>query len=130
VWLGEHHNSQSDHSLQYKILQQIHRHRATSTVANTKPIAIGLEQVQKQFQFVLDDYIAKKISTKELRKRVDWDKRWVWSFDLYEPIFRMARQSQIPLLALNVNSEDLSIVERYGFPGLPKERLRDYVIDA
>jgi uncharacterized iron-regulated protein len=78
----------------------------------------------------LDDYIAGKISTIELRKRVDWDKRWVWSFDLYEPIFRMARQSQIQLLALNVNSEDLSIVERYGFPGLPKERLRDYIIDA
>jgi uncharacterized iron-regulated protein len=143
LWLGEHHNSQSDHLLQCEILQQIHEHRSennnnnnnnnnkldNSLVGKQITTAIGLEQVQIQFQSVLDDYIAGTISISQLRKRIEWDKRWVWSFDLYEPIFILAQKLQMPLIALNVNSEDLALVERYGLPGLSKDRLREYVVD-
>jgi uncharacterized iron-regulated protein len=143
LWLGEHHNARSDHEIQLEMIQHIDKiRRRTSQNQNnnnnnknpmtTKSnLAIGLEQVQIQFQPVLDDYINGIISsTNDLRKYVQWDTRWVWSFDLYEPIFRYAQQNKIPLIALNVNSEDLVLVQKYGLPGLSSDRLREYITDA
>ena len=92
-------------------------------------MAIGLEQVQQAFQPVLDEYVAGKISLDKMRFMTQWDKRWTWSFDNYKSIFETAKQLQIPLLALNVDSEDLSLVEKEGYPGLPKDRLRKYIKD-
>ena len=130
VWLGEHHNSAADHDFQATFIQQIHqqRKRANNKMPSAN-MAIGLEQVQQEFQPVLDEYIAGKISLDKMRFMTQWDKRWTWSFENYKSIFETAKQLQIPLLALNVDSEDLSLVEKEGYPGLPKERLRKYIKD-
>jgi Haem-binding uptake, Tiki superfamily, ChaN len=92
-------------------------------------MALGLEQIQIQFQPVLDDYVAGQLTESELRRLVEWDKRWTWSYEVYEPIFRMAKNLGVPLIALNVNSEDLEYVERLGLPGLPPDRMRQYIGD-
>jgi uncharacterized iron-regulated protein len=123
IWLGEHHNSKTDHVLQAKIVESLGAHRPQL------PLALGLEQVQIKFQPVLDDYIAGKISSSDLRRLVDWDKRWTWPFEIYEPIFQKAKDLQASLIALNVNSEDLELVERFGLPGLPPDRMREYIGD-
>jgi len=125
LWLGEHHNSVADHQLQVQVLRELHQRRSSSS-----SLAIGLEQVQIQFQPVLDDFLAGRRSLDALRTGVEWDRRWMWPFDVYRDIFATARQLQIPLVALNVNSQDLALVERDGLPGLPRERLRAYIGDA
>lgn len=125
-WLGEHHNSRSDHALQADFIRSIHKRRKD---LSCPPMAIGLEQVQRQFQPVLDDFVAGKISVAALRKGVQWEKRWVWPFSVYEDIFFAARELKIPMIALNVDSEDLGPVEREGYPALGKERLRRYIKD-
>jgi uncharacterized iron-regulated protein len=129
VWLGEHHNSASDHVLQATMLQSIWTRRRRSSSSSSLPMALGLEQIQIQFQPVLDDYVAGQLTESELRRLVEWDKRWTWSFDVYEPIFRMAKNLGVSLIALNVNSEDLEYVERLGLPGLPPDRMRQYIGD-
>jgi hypothetical protein len=126
LWLGEHHNSVKDHNLQVDILRQVHQLRQ----ATGSPTAVGLEQVQIKFQPVLNDYLAGKISAAEMRQRVEWDTRWMWPFEVYEPVFATAKELRMPLVALNVNSEDLALVEKGGLPGLPSERLRQYISDA
>ena len=123
LWLGEHHNSIKDHSLQKEIIEAIQTQRKGS------PIAIGLEQVQIQFQPALDDYIQGKISLAEMKSKVEWEKRWFWSFEGYAPIFELARKNKIPLIALNVNSEDLAEVEKAGLAGLPPSQLKQYIKD-
>lgn len=127
LWLGEHHNSVRDHNLQASILRQLYDIRKRQ---KDGPMAIGLEQVQVKFQSVLDDYIAKRISADEMRQRVEWDRRWLWSFEGYEPIFAAARELGVPLIALNVNSEDLALVERSGLPGLTRDQLQQYIPDG
>jgi hypothetical protein len=129
VWLGEHHNSVADHDFQTTFIQEIHKQRRKSHQSASSNMAIGLEQVQQEFQPVLDAYIDGKISLERMRFMVQWDTRWTWNFDNYKSIFEAAKQLQIPLLALNVDSEDLSLVEKAGYPGLPKERLRKYIKD-
>jgi uncharacterized iron-regulated protein len=93
-------------------------------------MAVGLEQVQIKFQPILDDYISGKLSAQEMRKLVEWDTRWMWPFDVYEPVFQTAKELNMALVALNVNSEDLTLVEKGGLPGLPADRLRQYIGDA
>mmetsp|Transcript_9443 Transcript_9443/g.22282 ORF Transcript_9443/g.22282 Transcript_9443/m.22282 type:complete len:431 (-) Transcript_9443:287-1579(-) len=127
VWLGEHHNSQKDHQFQAELMQRLHQ---TRIKANVKaPMAIGLEQVQRQFQPILDDYTNGKISLEEMKEGVDWEKRWMWDFENYRPIFETAKRLNIQLIALNVDSEDLSEVEKGGYARLPLNRLRKYIKD-
>ena len=139
LWLGEHHNSKRDHDLQADLIRTIYETRQTKAQSNRKssstntpsphPMAVGLEQVQIKFQSVLDDYIAGRITSEDMRRDVDWERRWTWPFEYYLPVFEVARGLQIPLLALNVNSEDLAEVEKSGLPGLSRKRLRTYIKD-
>jgi len=89
-----------------------------------------LEQVQVKFQPILDDYIAGKLTASEMRQQVEWDKRWMWPFEVYRPVFETARELKIPLVALNVNSEDLALVEKDGLPGLPRDVMKQYIVDG
>jgi Haem-binding uptake, Tiki superfamily, ChaN len=137
IWLGEHHNSVADHDFQATFIQEVYRHRqknlssgrSSNSGGSHNLMAIGLEQVQQEFQPILDAYIDGTISLDRMRFMVQWDKRWTWSFDNYKSIFETAKSLHIPLLALNVDSEDLSLVEKEGYPGLPKEKLRKYIKD-
>eukprot|EP00527_Entomoneis_sp_CCMP2396_P007218 CAMPEP_0198145114 /NCGR_PEP_ID=MMETSP1443-20131203/21052_1 /TAXON_ID=186043 /ORGANISM="Entomoneis sp., Strain CCMP2396" /LENGTH=398 /DNA_ID=CAMNT_0043808645 /DNA_START=52 /DNA_END=1244 /DNA_ORIENTATION=+ len=125
LWLGEHHNSLRDHKMQAKLLRDLFVERAK---AGTN-VAVGLEQVQMQFQPVLDEFIAGKLTADELKLMVQWDKRWVWPFEGYQEIFLTAQELGIPLIALNVNSEDLALVDQGGLPALPRQTLLNYVSD-
>lgn len=126
IWLGEHHSSLQDHQLQLQILKDLHSRRKPGM-----SLVLGLEQVEIQFQPILDLYNQGSISLDDMRVGVQWDIRWVWPFDIYRDIFRVARDElAIPLLALNVNREDLLLVQRNGLPGLPRDRLLTYIPDA
>ena len=92
-------------------------------------MAVGLEQVQTQFQPILDDFVDGKLSLNEMKSMVQWDQRWTWSFENYREIFVVAKELGIRLLALNVDSEDLVLVEKGGYPGLPTRQLHKYIRD-
>lgn len=124
VWLGEHHDSKRDHSIQADLIRKLHQVRGPES-----PMAVGLEQVQVQFQPVLDDYVDGNISLESMRSFVEWDTRWIWRFENYQPIFEMARELKLPLVALNVDSEDLAIVEKSGLPGLEMAQMKKYISD-
>jgi len=129
LWLGEHHNSVADHQLQASILRLIVDTRDKESTTR-RPVALGLEQVQVQFQPVLDDFVAGKMTLQEMKKQTEWDRRWTWPFEAYQPVFEAAQELNVPLVALNVNSEDLALVEKNGLPGLPRDRLHEYISDA
>lgn len=129
LWLGEHHNSVADHTIQRDLIQLIYnqRNKHQKTSKERLPMAIGLEQIQVQYQSVLDDFVAGKISETDMLRGVDWEKRWTWPYDGYRPIFDFARKNNISLVALNVNSEDLALVEQSGLRGLSKDQLKTYI---
>lgn len=142
IWFGEHHNSKNDHDLQAQFIRSIYDTRKEMFMADQKkknggsvssvlppPMSIGLEQIQVQFQPALDAYVAGSISEETMLTDVQWEKRWSWSFDNYRPVFELAKEFKIPLIALNVNSEDLAAVERQGFQGLSKEQVKRYIKD-
>jgi uncharacterized iron-regulated protein len=132
VWLGEHHNSIADHNLQVQLLREIaeRRSRTSGTDGGVSNVAVGLEQVQVKFQPVLDAFTAGTLSADEMRLGVEWDTRWIWPFEGYRSVFETARELRMPLIALNVNTEDATLVEKGGLPSLPRERLQQYIRDA
>ena len=121
VFMGEHHPELRDHLLQAAVLR--------SLCASGKPLAVGLEAVQRQFQPVLDDYIAGRITEAQLFTATDWQRRWYWSFEYYAPIFRICREFGVKLVALDMDSEDKAKVELGGLAALEPSRLRQYVPD-
>ena len=125
IFLGEHHPDERDHLLQAALLRRLLATRKQFK----QPIAVGLEAVQRQFQPVLDDYIAARIDEKELFTATDWQRRWYWNFDSYAPIFRICRENSVKLVALDVDSEDKAKVELGGLASLDAAKLLQYVPD-
>jgi uncharacterized iron-regulated protein len=115
IYLGEIHDSVSDHEKQLEIIQELYK-------KNPK-IAIGLEMFQRPFQGVVNDYINGKISEAEFLQKTEYEKRWGFPWDLYAPILRFAREKKIPVLALNTPAEVTRKVSRQGLQSLtPQER--------
>jgi hypothetical protein len=131
IWLGEHHNAKRDHDLQAIFIENIYNQRkAMSRLGKDTPkLSIGLEQIQVQYQQVLDDYVQGKITEEEMLSGCEWKTRWSWPFENYRSVFVLAKKLKIPLIALNVNSEDLVKVEDDGFKGLDRKIIRKYIKD-
>ena len=111
VFVGETHTAYADHLNQLAVIKNIHQ-------TWKKNLVIGLEMVQQPFQRYLDDYIAGKITEREMLKGVEWYDRWRYDFRLYRPIFDYAKKNQIPLLALNIPKEITRRITKVGIKGL------------
>lgn len=109
IYLGETHDRPADHQAQLDIIQKLYPKR---------PLAIGLEMIQRPFQSALDGYIAGELNEMELQAQTDYAQRWGFSWQLYAPIFRFAKENSIPLIALNTPTEVTRKVARQGLKSL------------
>ena len=91
IFLGEHHPDVRDHLLQAALLRLL---------AAERPLAVGLEAVQRRFQPILDEYAAGRLSEAQLFEGTEWRKRWYWSFEAYAPIVSHAVSIARPLACL------------------------------
>jgi uncharacterized iron-regulated protein len=110
VYVGEKHHSPHDHAVQLRIVHLL-RERDPS-------IGIGLEMVKRPFQGGLDRYLGGQIHEEQLLTEVEWEERWGYSFFLYRPIFRYAKEHGIPIYALNAPDEITEKVARGGLDSL------------
>lgn len=116
VYLGEHHDSVADHQIQLAIIQALY--------ATNPDLAIGMEMFQRPFQSVLDRYLVGEISEQDLVAQTEYEQRWGFPWEYYEPILRFARDHQLPVLALNAPSETVHQVARAGLDSLNPEDFR------
>merc|ERR1719414_45589 len=117
VLLGEHHDSEEDHALHLDVLCGL----SEQSAEDGRPLAVGLEMVQKRFQPVLDSYVEGKLDERGLVAGTDWARRWTWPFELYEPVLRFCREQGVRLVALNTDYEVLAKVESGGLEQLTAE---------
>ena len=110
VYLGETHDSIEDHQAQLAIIQEMQR--------QNRKIAIALEMFQRPFQGVLDQYLAGKITEKQLIEQTEYSQRWRFPWEYYAPIVRFAALNQLRLLALNTPSEVTRKVATQGLESL------------
>ena len=115
VYLGETHDSATDHKAQLEILQKLYRQKAK--------IAIAMEMFQRPYQGVLNRYLAGQVSEQELVEQSEYEQRWGFPWEYYAPILQFAREKHLPVLALNTPTEVTRQVAREGLESLtPAQR--------
>jgi len=115
IFIGEVHDRLEHHQNQLRIIQALY--------ARNHELSIGVEYFQKPFQPYLDDYIAGRISEREMLVKTEYFKRWQLDYRMVQPIFAFARENHIPVLALNVPDEIHKKVFRGGMNALSTEEL-------
>jgi uncharacterized iron-regulated protein len=114
IYLGEIHNSATDHADQLAILKHLYQQKSPAS----PPLAIGLEMFQKPYQPVINQYLAGKISEEQLVAQTEYKKRWGWPWENYAPLLQFAKAHQIPVIALNTPTEVLRKVAKGGINSL------------
>ncbi|MBW4551458.1 MAG: ChaN family lipoprotein [Aphanocapsa sp. GSE-SYN-MK-11-07L] len=116
IYLGETHDSLQDHQAQLEIIQALYQQ-------NPK-LAIALEMFQRPFQPILDRYVAGQLTEVEFQQQSEYEQRWGFSWQLYAPILRFAKQHRLPLLALNTPTEVTRKVAKQGLASLSPPDLK------
>ncbi len=123
VCVGEDHPNPHHHWFQLEVVKH---------VADHKPLALGMEMVQRPFQGVLDDYAAKRIDEAALRSRTGWEDRWGYDYGFYGPTINKALASGASLIALNAPRELTKKIVRQGLESLTadeKKQVPELVLD-
>jgi uncharacterized iron-regulated protein len=115
VIVGESHTSSCDHMVQVKVIEALAR--------TQDPPAIGLEMVPMDKQEALDDFEAGYLDLAQLPQALEWQRSWGYPFELYEPVFRAAREHGLPMMALNLPRDVIRDISAGGLDGLsPRQR--------
>ena len=112
IFVGEQHGDTRHHELQLRVLRTLHNLGI--------PVAIGLEMFTTRDQEYLDSWIQGTLSEKEFVRA--HERNWGNTWHLYSPIYRYAREKNIPLVGLNVPKEITTRVARQGFSSLSPEQ--------
>jgi uncharacterized iron-regulated protein len=115
VFVGELHDSAEDHRMQLELIKALH--------ARGAPLAVGLEMFRAESQKDLDRWVS-GASTLEQFLPAYYD-NWRIAWPLYRDIFLYARESNIPLVGLNVPQDVTWKVAHKGFAALGPKDLKD-----
>lgn len=108
VYVGESHTSLSDHLLQLRIIEALHK-------MNPK-LAIGMEMFPTSSQPALDKYTLNGEDGDEriFLKESDYYNVWRFDYRLFQDILRFARNNHLPVVGLNLDRRIVSEVFRSG----------------
>lgn len=112
VLLGETHESAAHHRWQLETLRALERERPGS-------IMIGLEMLPRRMQPVLDRWVSGAITSADLERELDWKRHWGFDFAMFQPVFELARERRLPMIALNVDRTLVRAVSARGFTAVP-----------
>lgn len=114
VLVGENHGNACDHRAQATVL---------AALADAgRPPAVGLEQVDVERQPVLDRFSRGDLDLVSLPADLDWKAKWGVDFARYRPIFAVAAERRLPVVALNLPAELVREFGAKGEGGLAPER--------
>ena len=112
VLLGETHDNADHHRWQLSVVQELLH--AVRRQASGRRLIMGFEAFPRAAQPVLDRWVAGELGEQEFLKAVEWERIWGFDGSLYLPLFRLARDERLPMLALNVSRETVRAVSARG----------------
>jgi len=110
IYIGENHDNSSHHLVQLYIIKNLYN--------QNKRIAIGMEMFQSKFQNTVNDYIFGNMSEQQFLDKTEYNKRWGYDYSLYKPIIDFAKTNNIPIIALNIESEVIKDISKKGISKL------------
>jgi len=107
VYLGESHDNPHHHRAQARVLEAM-------LVGGARP-ALAFEMLTQAQQPAVDEAMLEEADTATLGKRLGWvERRWP-DFEMYRPLFDLARRHGLPVVAIDL---DQPLVRRIGKEGL------------
>ena len=113
VLLGERHDRMDHHRWQLGTLAALLGHRPD--------LVIGLEMLPRSRQPVLDAWVAGELDPETFLEESGWYTHWGFDPDLYWPILHFARVHGVPLLALNLEREQIRRLGQEGWEAVDTE---------
>ncbi len=111
VLLGEHHDNQSHHDWQLRMLQALHQRQPD--------LVMGLEMLPKVAQPQIDRFLRGDSDIETFLKEVNWTRHWSFSAAYYTPLLNYAREQKIPVVALNVTRDKVEEAVKRGWQAAP-----------
>lgn len=112
VLMGENHASLEHHRWQAQTLAGLHALKPYMT--------IGFEMFPRTVQSALDRWSSGELSQAAFLTESRWSEVWGFDADHYMPLFDLARQNRLPMLALNVDRSLVGRIGREGWSAVPK----------
>jgi uncharacterized iron-regulated protein len=113
VCIGEKHDSEPCHRVQFQIIKALH--------ARDARLGVGMEMFQRQVQDHLDHFADGKIDEEAMLKGTEYRSRWGYHWSLYQPIAEFCKRNRLPVAALNVPRELTSRLSKVGHAQLSEE---------
>ncbi|MBC8066255.1 MAG: ChaN family lipoprotein [Chlorobia bacterium] len=114
VFLGENHATKPHQQLQADVIKAL--------VARGRRVVIGLEMYTRPKQDWLDQWSGGGLGEEEFLEKSEWKTQWGFPFEFYRPVFLAAKESKLPMVALNVPRDWVRQVGRKGLAGLTTEQ--------
>ncbi|AMV73178.1 hypothetical protein JCM30471_15870 [Desulfuromonas carbonis] len=116
VYFGETHDNPASHRLETMLLAGLDKRHPGK-------MALGLEMFSRSQQPVLDRWVAGELSEKEFLKESRWFEEWRFDFSYYRELLNLARERQIPVIALNAEKSLVRAIRGKSLEELtPEER--------
>ncbi len=116
IFVGEQHDRFSHHISQLEVIRTLYERGIR--------FSVGMEMFQRQFQPVIDDFLANRITEKEMLRKTEYFRRWGYDYGLYRPIIRFCKANGISIRALNAPKEITSKVARSCIDALTDDERR------
>jgi uncharacterized iron-regulated protein len=117
VLLGETHDNVEHHRWQLSTIAGL--------LARRPDLVLGFEVFPRRVGSALERWVKGELNPDALLEAVDWERIWGYDPDLYLPLFHLARQHRIPVVALNVDREDVAAIAEEGAGALPEDIRRE-----
>ncbi|MFN7171518.1 MAG: ChaN family lipoprotein [Fimbriimonadaceae bacterium] len=114
LFLGESHQTRAHHALQAEIMREL--------VGSGRKTVAGIEYLTRPMQAPLSRYASGEIDRAKFLEEAEWKTQWGFDFAAYAPIFEVAREHKLPMVALNVPRDWVRAVGRGGLSALTDEQ--------
>jgi uncharacterized iron-regulated protein len=114
VFLGENHATRPHQQLEADVVKAL--------VDRGRRVVVGLEMYTRPKQDWLDQWSAGSLSEVDFLEKSEWKTQWGFPYELYKPVFEVAKANKLPMVALNVPRDWVRQVGRKGFAALNTEQ--------
>lgn len=117
IIVGESHRHPGHHHIQADILKLMAKGR------DPKKIVVGIEWLDHSHAVACDELSKGQITIDQFANKVEWDKHWGYSLELFLPVLELVRQNGYSLVPLNAPAKVIRQIGRKGLSSLsPTQR--------
>ena len=114
VYLGENHATRPHQLLQAEVVKAL--------AERGRRVVLGLEMYTRPKQDWLDQWSTGALAEADFLEKSDWKSQWGFPFEFYKPVFDLAKERKLPMIALNVPRDWVRQVGRNGLKALSTEQ--------